>query len=394
MRLIIAGVLIWTSITQLSCSSQKATAGKKQVIVITDCYHPYQDPGDNLDLIQGFANKEVNLLGIVLDITDAFRKDTADHPTLWKDPRGPREAGIIPVEQLNYIFNRNVPFAVGPMSLMKSENDKMLDAPGFEQQGVELLLQLLRESSGSVEILSFGSARILAVAYNRDSALLKQKIKQIHISAGTASKNHELGKDAGANSIPGGEWNVALDVFSFTRMLRSGLPIALYPCAGKDGGFIKDQNNTFYYLNDLSFLRDMDPKLQRYIDYAFDMRLQHDFLRNMEGPAPYSAGKKIQFEKFSVWESAIWLEVLDYDIVKNTNGYALKKRSAIKKEDKIAESGLRDCILTEIRNDGRFQFEYKNSPSNIKIYFRSDVEENEKALNEIIPALYKSYSTQ
>lgn len=79
---------------------------KIPVVVITDLYHPYQDPGDNMDLIMGFGLPDVDLKAVLLDITDAFRKDTADHPTLWKDPRGPREAGIIPVEQLSYIFNK------------------------------------------------------------------------------------------------------------------------------------------------------------------------------------------------------------------------------------------------------------------------------------------------
>src|SRR5215467_12398342 len=89
---------------------QAQTGSKKPVIVITDLYHPYQDPGDNLDLIMGYALPQVDLKAIILDITDAFRKDTADHPTLWKDPRGPREAGIVPISQLNYIFDRQVPY--------------------------------------------------------------------------------------------------------------------------------------------------------------------------------------------------------------------------------------------------------------------------------------------
>lgn len=386
----ISYILAWSGLLGIGCSAPEKPEGKPPVVVITDCYHPYQDPGDNLDLIQGFARNDIDLLAVILDISDYFRKDTADHPTLWKDPRGPREAGIIPVEQLNYIFNRNVPFAVGPMQMMKSEQDRMMDAPGFEQKGVELLLKALRESKEPVEVLSFGSTRIVAVAFNRDSALLKRKVKRVHISAGTASKNHELGSDAGANMIPGGEWNVALDVYSFTRMLRSGLPIALYPCAGKDGGFVKDTNNTFYYLHDLSFLRDMHPKLQCYLDYAFDQKLQHDFLRAMDGPAPYSEGKKIPFDKFSVWETAIWLEALQYGIVRNGDRYELKKRSANDNAGRV-ESGLRPCRLTEIRDDGRFQFEYTSGPSNVSIYYRKDVEENERALNQIVPAMYKSY---
>lgn len=89
------------------CGKASGQYKKIPVVVITDLYHPYQDPGDNMDLIMGFGLPDVDLKAVLLDITDAFRKDTADHPTLWKDPRGPREAGIIPVEQLSYIFNLN-----------------------------------------------------------------------------------------------------------------------------------------------------------------------------------------------------------------------------------------------------------------------------------------------
>ncbi len=79
-----------------------------------------------------------------MDITDAFRKDTADHPTLWKDPRGPREAGIIPVEQLSYIFNKKVPYGIGPLSMMKSEEDRMEYLPGYEQEAIDILLEVLK----------------------------------------------------------------------------------------------------------------------------------------------------------------------------------------------------------------------------------------------------------
>jgi hypothetical protein len=372
------------------CTS--ASGQKLPVVVITDCYHPYQDPGDNLDLIMAYALPDVELLGIVLDITDSFRKDTADHPTLWKDPRGPREAGVIPILQLNYIFNKNIPFAVGPMTMMKSEQDDMRYSPAFEQEGVALLLKTLRESPVPVEILSFGSARVLSVAFNREPELLKKKISRIHLSGGTASRNYVLGQDKGANMIPGGEWNVALDVYAFTRLLKSGLPLALYPCAGKDGGFVKDVNSSYYTLHDMSFLKEMHPMLQQYIDFAFGARLSHDFLRSMDTGASYTEGKKPQFDKFHVWESAIWLNATGRKIVKSEKGkYRLIRTGKVDAPDALIENGLRPCVLTETREDGRFQFEYTTKKSATSIYFRPDMEENEAAMNAVIPELFKSF---
>lgn len=141
------------------CGKASGQYKKIPVVVITDLYHPYQDPGDNMDLIMGFGLPDVDLKAVLLDITDAFRKDTADHPTLWKDPRGPREAGIIPVEQLSYIFNKKVPYGIGPLSMMKSEEDRMEYLPDYEQEAIDILLEVLKKSKEPVEILSFGSAR-------------------------------------------------------------------------------------------------------------------------------------------------------------------------------------------------------------------------------------------
>lgn len=370
-------------------------AQKKPVVVITDCYHPYQDPGDNLDLINGYALPDVDLKAVILDITDAFRKDTADHPTLWNDPRGPREAGIIPILQLDYIFNRRTPYAVGPMRPMAHEGDKMLGLPAYENEGIELLFRVLRASEEKVNILSFGSARVLAVAFNREPELMRNKIERIHLSAGTASEGHVLGTDEGANMIPGGEWNVALDVHAFTSILKSGLPIALYPCAGKDGGFVKDVHNSYYTLQDLSFLSDMEPKLQTYLNYAFDKELRYDFLRAMDKGAPYSEGQKIQFESFHVWESAVWFNATNRVIVKSETGeYKVVKTDNTKPSDKIIDNGLRASLLTEIRPDGRFQFKLSNNKSNIYIYYRENVEENEKAMNAVVPRLFASYTIE
>lgn len=192
--------------------------------------------------------------------------------------------------------------------------------------------------------------------------------------------------------IPGGEWNVALDVFAFTRVLRSGLPIALYPCAGKDGGFVKDQNNTYWQLKDMSFLKDMHPQLQCYLDYAFGKSLKYDFLRAMDLGSPYKE-KESQFKLFHVWESAIWIEATNRILVKNKEGsYRLIHTQKIQQSDTLLKSGLRPCELLEIRDDGRFKFDYTDKITNTWIYCRQDVEENEAALNCVIPSLLKSYT--
>ena len=61
--------------------------------------------------------------------------------------------------------------------------------PDYEQEAIDILLEVLKKSKEPVEVLSFGSARILAVAYNRAPKLMKQKIHKIHLSAPASLPN-------------------------------------------------------------------------------------------------------------------------------------------------------------------------------------------------------------
>jgi pyrimidine-specific ribonucleoside hydrolase len=391
-----SSVIFLLTIIAVVCNAQPKTSSESRqekkipVINITDLYHPYQDPGDNFDLIMGYALPELDLQAVILEITDAFRKPVADHPTLWKDPRGPREAGVIPVMQLNYIFDRHIPFALSPFTAMKSLEDKMLDAPKVQQQGIELFLETLRESKEPLQVVSFGSARVLAIAYNRDPELLRKKIGMVHLSAGTASPDYKLGKDEGANAIPGGEWNVALDVYAFIRVMTSDLPIAIYPCATTDGAFALGRNNSYWKLPDLQFVQEMDPGLRRYLDFAFGKTLRHDFLRAMDVNDSLTTSSEIYPKPHHVWETAVWTNVSGRLLVQRKDGsFRMVTKQQVKKGDQILPNDLKPCVV-KIRDDGRFVFEFTKS-SNFYIYDRGDPHENQKAFSEALPALYLSF---
>lgn len=368
---------------------------KMPVIVITDLYHPGQDPGDNLDLINGFGLPDVDLKAVLLDITEAFRKDTAyNSPTKYNDPLGPREAGIIPIEQLNYIFNKKIPYGMGPLTCMKSEDDKMEYLPKYEQEAIYLFLDILAKSKEPIEILSFGSARILAVAYNRNPKLMNEKISKIHLCAGRAAKDYELKNATTSNPLPEIEWNVALDLFAFTRILKSDLPVAIYPCwsVKPESGSDKGINDCFWKFDNMNFTKDMHPQLRRYLDYAFTRKLQYDFLRAMNADYPTKIDVSRYPSPFPMWESAVWLLATQREMVCNPEGeYRVVKKSDIKKGDRVISNELKSCNLDEIRDDGYFIFSYTDKPVNKKeIYYRSDVTENEIALQNAIPKLFIS----
>jgi len=353
------------------------------IIDVTDLYHPPQDVGDNFDLVSAYALPEIDLRAVILDAHDSFRKPISDHPLLTRygsDKAGPRDPGFIPVLQLNYIFNRNVPAAVGPFTMMKSPQDKMLDIPAFQQQGVELILKVLRESKEPVSILSFGSARPIAVAYNRDPKLFHEKVKQIHLSAGASSPDFL-------------EWNVGLDPNAVVCLLRSDLPIAIYPCAvgEKEGGaFGYGPHNTFYKTPNAYFIKQMDPRLRRYMAYAFGRVNRSDFLRAMDEDFPDELTAKVYSQPHNVWETGTWALVSNRRLVRRADGhYRMIPAQEVRSSDKVMPNDLRPCLL-KVSDDGIFTFEHTDRPSNFLMYDRGDPHENEKAFTEALIDFYIS----
>jgi hypothetical protein len=350
------------------------------VIDVTDLYHPHQDCGDNLDIVAAYALPDVDLKAVVLDCTDQFRKPVCDHPNpQLRDGSGPREPGFIPMTQLNYLFNRNVPFAVGPFGSMKSPDDKMLDAPAFQQQGVELLLKTLKESPEKVEILIFGSARAVAVAYNRDPELLKAKVKLVHLCAGASSPEFQ-------------EWNIALEPHAIVCLLRSPLPIAIYPCATKAGPFAYGPNNCFWKLPDLRFIEKMNPRLRSYLAYAFERSKRLDFLRAVDEDPPANVLESMYRKAHNVWETCVWIRVANRRLVKRADGtHRIIPASDVLATDTVLPNELRPCRVT-VNDKGLFSFEFTTEPTNFLMYDRGDALANEKALREAFPALYQSFT--
>lgn len=390
----VAAPLTLHAVMQQPDNTRPATRPPKSprtpVIDVTDLYHPFEDPGDNLDLLQAHSLAEVDLRSVILDITDAFRLPVANHPTLWRDPNGPREPGIVPVAQLNALFSRNVPCAYGPFTAMKSLSDPMTDVPKIQQAGVESILRTLDESERPVDILSFGSLRTIAAAFNREPALFRLKTRCIHVSAGAATKHYEPGKSEAHNSIPGGEWNVALDPLAFIRIMQSDLPIALYPCADVDGAFAYGEHNTYWNLPDLHFVRGMDPRLRNYVIFALGRLLRADFLRALDGTIDEAETQDRLNQVHHVWETAIWLNVSGRKVVYRESAWRIVPGVEVRASERVLKNDLIPCVL-RVREDGRIAYTLTQEKTNFLIFERSDPYEYQEALRQALPAWWTSF---
>lgn len=351
------------------------------VIDVTDLYHPYQDSDDNLDLAMAFGLPEVNLLGVILDAHEPFRQRVApveSEPGLWADPTGPRDPGFVPVLQLNHIFDRTVPCAMGPLFKMRTPEDPMLDAPAFQQQGVRLLLELLRSSDDPVHIMSQGSARPIAVAYNREPELVREKVARIHLCMGSTAPTFL-------------EWNVALDAYAAVRLLRSDLPIALYPCATGTDPFSVDMHNCYWHLENLMWVRDLYPKLQRYLDFVYSRCERMDFLRAMDEDFPAGTNAERYQSGHHLWTTALWMEITGRRLVKTSDGFRLLRPHEIPKEQPTVPHDLRPCTFTA-QDNGTFTIHVQDSGLH-RVYERGEPAMNVEALNQAFPRLYQTFLT-
>jgi hypothetical protein len=356
-----------------------APARRVPVIDVTDLYHPHQDIGDNVDLIAAYALPEIDLQAVILDVTAKFRRAIttgASGKVIDKD--GPRDPGVIPVLQLNYLFDRNVPCGIGPFEPLRAPGGTLLDAPEFQQTGVRLLLDTLRASREKVHIVSFGSARPITAAFNREPRLMRAKTARIHLCAGSTTPRYT-------------EWNVELDPHAMVRLLRSDLPVALYPCASNKGPFGMDSNNAYWKLPDLGFVKRMDARLQRYLCYAFERSMRADFLEALDHDWPAGTIERIAARPHHVWETAVWIQASSRRLVHRAGlGYRILPASEVQPGDRVLPNELKPCRI-EVRDNGLFTWEWSTRATNFWMYDRGDFEENARALREALPALYESF---
>ena len=170
------------------------------VIYATDLFHPPGDPDDTVDLAILYSVPELDIRAIILDQGLQQR----------------REPGEIPVKQMTVLTGRQTPYATGLLNPLRYPQDAALNQFGTAQSGVNLILRTLRESDQRVVIITVGSVRDVAAAFNREPALFEQKVDRIYVNAG----------NSGGGDF---QWNPFLDPQAYLRLMQSNLPIYWAP---------------------------------------------------------------------------------------------------------------------------------------------------------------------
>lgn len=167
------------------------------------------------------------------------------------------EPGQQLVNQMKYLTGIDIPTAIGLASPLTSTlDDGSLQLPKY-QEGVNLILDTLRNSNEKIDIISIGSLRDLAAAFNREPSLMRDKVDRVFVFAGEASNYNFT------------EYNVGLDVNAFVSFMQSGLNIYWLPCF--DGGLWHNNSGlaTWWRVPDQRVLyENLSVNMKKYITYS------------------------------------------------------------------------------------------------------------------------------
>ncbi len=280
------------------------------VIYCTDLFHPHDDPDDHFDLAAVFSLPELEVKAILLD---QGRKQL-------------ERPGSIPVNQIFRLFGKSAPVAIGLAEKLASPSDTGRSQPAQFQAAVDLLLNTLSNAPQPVIVFATGSVRDLCAAWNREPALMRQKVSRLYLNIG--------------NADPGGsEYNVGLDPQAYRGLLASGLPIYLCLCLpmSRDGSnavystwwkfrqgevldtATKGLQNYFIYALQRAGPAELDPLAALSSDLRPWHRLVWDMERNMwcTGPLLHAAGCSMrkdagQWKLVSTRSAGSWDELFTF----------------------------------------------------------------------------------
>ena len=323
-------VLVWilaSLIPRLGMMETQAAESTVPVIYCTDLFHPCDFPDDHFDLASLYAIREIDIRAIILD----------------QGRKQEEKSGRIPVEQLNHLTGREVPWAIGLSQKLRSPDDKATEEPDKYQRGVEMILETLRNAQTPVTIIAVGSVRDIAAAFNRAPDLFKRKVGMLMISLGDAS----VGSD---------EYNVRLDPNAFVRLMNSGLPVYWVPCF--DGGLWKNRGNaSFWETTNADLLQDASDPVLNFFTYALQRTNEEDHLGPLDRKVPEEERRELFAGERKLWGTVVFTYAAGRNFVRRGDQWISVPQDALKPGDSVADVFTFSPVSLVADRDGRVSYE-------------------------------------
>jgi len=293
-NLLIMFVVLVLSATTLGQTSKSAVP----VIHVTDLHRPHVDPDDHWDLACMYAlayRGDIDLKGILIDYPPSREKG--------------RNPDIAAVAQMNRITGLAVPVGVGTPHLMKSGDDAQPYASASDHQGIDMVLNILRESNRPVFINVIGTCRDIAVASKKAPPLFADKCGGVYLNAGCGAPK----KPADARL----EYNVTLDKPAYEAIFDLPCPLYWMPCfesLDRQDSSRAPEFGTYYRFRQSEILPNLSKRVQNYFAYMFARRTDHNWLAALEGELDEPLLAEVATKDRNMWCTAGFFHVAGYTI--------------------------------------------------------------------------------
>ena len=299
-------ILAGISISIWGCSAKKQKQDPVPVIYSSDLFHPFGDMDDQIDIAALYGIPDIDIKAVILD-----------HGRTQE-----RRPGKIPIRQLKFITNRKVRSEIGLGFKLKSIDDKGLDQDEKYQQGVRFILDTLQKSNRNVVIISVGSLRDIAAAYNQSPELFSKKVDKLLIFAGEASKKGFV------------ETNVRMDRHAFAAVMNSDLPVYWIPCF--DGGLWKNNGRASYWQTSYGhLLKNVSNQLIKYFIYADKRDPSMDPIKFLSEPINEKDKASLFRKPRNLWSCSIFYIASGKTVIINDSGFEIVPLSRAKDDDLI-----------------------------------------------------------
>jgi len=361
---IILSALILLGLNANGQANKPSQHTKVKLIYSSDIYFPPDDPDDYFDLATLFATPEIDVAGVILDQQVYDRRPKSEG------------TGVVPLQQMFEISGRKAPYAIGLRAALKSVDDKGLDQPDSSQRGVEMILDLLRKTKGEVVLLTVGTERDIAAAFNRDPGLFRKKVSRIYLNAGI------YGFPEGRIDV-----NLLKDRNAFIAIMKSGLSVYWAPCFGENN------YETYWQADQGKLLESATRRLQNYFLYAFSKgtgkigqaagRAIADPLEFLERSLDLDELEKVYASSRNMWSTASILDAAGLKIYRNKRGgYAGSRRPAGDFMREVKPYSFKKMKLY-IDDQGRV---HPGKPGNIEVFVlhKNDDDEYRNSLESVL----------
>jgi hypothetical protein len=337
---------------------------KIPVLHVTDLFRPHMDPDDHWDLACVYAlacRGDIELKGVLID-----------YPPEGSNDRNP---DIMAVAQMNLISGISAAVSVGSSVPFESRDEAKAQTRPADQNGAQMVLDVLQSSPEPVVINILGSSRDVAIAGKKDPNLFAAKCAAIYLNAGTGS--------ADMSSASKLEYNVTLDKSAYAAIFDLPCPVYWMPCfeelESRREQVVREYGTHYVFRQD-EILPHLSDRVQKYFAYMFGRYTDCNWLHYMKAEKDEALLSKVCGMYRHMWCTGGFLHTAGYTVSRDGEIVPLSEKSYL-------PVFTFDPIKVRCDSNGVMEWTHDDNSRNRFIFHIRDTDNYQSAMTKAMKSL-------